>query len=508
MKRVSTVLSLFLVLFVSPYAGFANTDQPSTVSVSESLLVTKVYGSEAKVRRVTGTLKLLVVGDRIQMGDLIQTDARSWVEVLLGDGSLVRVAPNSEYRFEKMELAPGHRTFQWAFGLAKGGIRAIVEKSDNKQHDIKFKVRTPAAIMGVRGTELVLRHNPETNVSELYTLSGKVLFGALDTTFKNPESYRTVGKNTSSMIHQGDANATVPKSFTKEDILNLVTNSAEKERRSEVVSLFFSPEIKGADTGVRDDVSEFDTRKLLKDLAVASAQFAEAQNYLSGYERLENEKVAAVSEGLMRQGKMPISSGAEVKEQQKKVLSSEQAKELINKRLQKYTEELKTEKNIYLSKSTPDDFSDTIKKLEEQIQSAKQNAKVAASCGNKQICDSGVLGSGIWKSCHTAYVCEGQLAKPTENFPVATEMAENLNNAIPTDATADASNDTEESRVKVILADPKGKALITQRCCKAWVSCEELRHSKNACTTEKHGRVVEVCGSRCPMPGAGTSFGR
>ena len=506
MKRVSAAVLSLTFLFISfPRLAFATLQKnPTTVSVSESLLVTKVYGSDAKVRRVTGTVKLLTVGDRIQKGDRVLTDARSWVELLLGDGSLVRVAPNSEYQFEKMGLAASKRSFQWVFDLEKGGIRAIVEKSDNKQHEVKFKVHTPAAIMGVRGTEFVLRHNPETNTTELYTLSGEVLFGA---SLQSAESYQAVKKNMTSLIHKGDANASSPRQFSNEDILNLVTSSsASNDSRAEVVSLFLSPEIKKEQSTVKDDVSQFDAKKLLKDLQAASAQFAEAQNYLSGYERLENEKTAAAAEGLMVQKKsVSAPSSAEAK----KDLSAAAANQLANQRIQNYTAGLQSEKNIYVSGSTPSDFSDTIKRLQTEIAAAKQNAAVAASCGNRRICNDGFLGTGIMKSCHTAYVCDGAPAQPSSAFPAASTVGEDLSSTMANENSSEvpaATNDSGAGTAPAQTQQQSSTGAGNKRCCEVWVSCFDLRRSENACTKKEKGKVVHVCDERCTS-GAGTSFG-
>jgi hypothetical protein len=138
--------------------------------------VTKVDGEgTARLRRKAGTESVVGVDQKILPGDRITTDNRSIVELALNDGTIVRVGLNSEYKLESTERKGG--IVGWVFSLAKGSIRALVEKSPDKKN-VKFRVNTPSGTMGVRGTELVLDHNPTTKITTLYTLEGVVEFGS------------------------------------------------------------------------------------------------------------------------------------------------------------------------------------------------------------------------------------------------------------------------------------------------------------------------------------------
>jgi hypothetical protein len=95
------------------------------------------------------------VGAAIQPNDVIVTGADGSAGVTFIDNSLVSVGPNSVFAIDKYSFDT--TTYQGEFqgNLRQGRLAAISGKMV-KQSPESMKIRTPSAIMGVRGTEFVV----------------------------------------------------------------------------------------------------------------------------------------------------------------------------------------------------------------------------------------------------------------------------------------------------------------------------------------------------------------
>lgn len=118
----------------------------------------------------SGTLAGLKEGAQLYPGDKHVTEEKSFVRVLMVDQSIVNLGPNSELNFESFSYK-SNTDRQSVYNLMKGQLRSLV-KNKAKDGDIQFK--TPQAVMGIRGTELLVNHQVigKINVSEFALLSG------------------------------------------------------------------------------------------------------------------------------------------------------------------------------------------------------------------------------------------------------------------------------------------------------------------------------------------------
>lgn len=174
MLRLNAVFRMGAALFlVMAVPGQANTEDLPPLAAT----VVSVEGQgTAKARKKIGTESVLAQAQQLFAGDRIMTDEQTVVQLMLPDGSIIRVGARSEYIIESAEQKGGF--VAWAFQLTRGTVRALVEKDSNKK-DVKFRVNTPAGTMGVRGTELLLTHDPVSETTTLFTFEGQVEFGAL-----------------------------------------------------------------------------------------------------------------------------------------------------------------------------------------------------------------------------------------------------------------------------------------------------------------------------------------
>ena len=95
------------------------------------------------------------VGARLQTADVVTTGADGSVGISMSDDSLLSLGPNSTLSLDRYEF--DSTTDQGAFGttLQKGSL-AVVSGRIAKQAPDAVAVRTPHAVLGVRGTEFVV----------------------------------------------------------------------------------------------------------------------------------------------------------------------------------------------------------------------------------------------------------------------------------------------------------------------------------------------------------------
>ena len=107
--------------------------------------------------------------------DLIQTFDKGKVNLTLKGGDLSFLAPNTEMRFdEKLEIKGSERFLNRTLKL-KGRLLARIQRNPETQ----IQIRTPNAIVGVKGTEFVVEFlSKDTNVG---TLKGTVNLSSLTT---------------------------------------------------------------------------------------------------------------------------------------------------------------------------------------------------------------------------------------------------------------------------------------------------------------------------------------
>lgn len=98
-----------------------------------------------------GGSRELKQGDFIYVDDEIMTTNRSFVVLQFQDGAKVTVRPDSTLIIEQY-LYAGNDDDEATLNLVSGGLR-VVTGAMAKTNPENYKVRTPVALMGVRGTE-------------------------------------------------------------------------------------------------------------------------------------------------------------------------------------------------------------------------------------------------------------------------------------------------------------------------------------------------------------------
>lgn len=95
------------------------------------------------------------VGMRLQTSDVVKTGPDASVGISMSDNSLLSLGPNSLLSLDRYEFDSTTQRGAFDTSLRKGSL-AVVSGRIAKQSPESMTVRTPFAVLGVRGTEFVV----------------------------------------------------------------------------------------------------------------------------------------------------------------------------------------------------------------------------------------------------------------------------------------------------------------------------------------------------------------
>ncbi len=132
------------------------------LSLCSSLVFANAEVAAGRVQVVVGSAKLvdsaghefaIAKGSEIKQGDRIVTEEGSLVQVRLNDGTLVSVRTNTDLTFERYTFGKeAKQESSLLLKLAKGALRSITGLIGTRNPDA-YKVLTPTATIGIRGTD-------------------------------------------------------------------------------------------------------------------------------------------------------------------------------------------------------------------------------------------------------------------------------------------------------------------------------------------------------------------
>jgi len=129
-----------------------------------SLIVTMgiLAASVGKIAKIRGDVSVIraageiaaKIGLPLEKSDIVQTKARGWAKLKFNDGTVITVGRNSRMEIKKY-LYDGSKKSEASFGFAKGVFKTITG-AIGKVAPEKFRVHTPNATIGIRGTEFFI----------------------------------------------------------------------------------------------------------------------------------------------------------------------------------------------------------------------------------------------------------------------------------------------------------------------------------------------------------------
>ena len=142
MKMSNRILaSLALIDALSASTLVAAPDSTGMVVASRGEVIALSNGGSRELKQ----------GDFIYIDDEIMTTNRSFVVLQFEDGAKVTVRPDSTLIIEQY-VYNGNADDAAELNLVSGGLR-VITGAMAKSNPENYKVRTPVALMGVRGTE-------------------------------------------------------------------------------------------------------------------------------------------------------------------------------------------------------------------------------------------------------------------------------------------------------------------------------------------------------------------
>jgi hypothetical protein len=123
----------------------------STLAIADDNVGMVVASRGEVLAMAKGGSRELKQGDLVYVDDEIMTATRSFAVLQFVDGAKVTVRPDSAMIVEAY-LYNGNENDVATLSLVSGGLR-VITGAMAKTNPENYKVRTPVALMGVRGTE-------------------------------------------------------------------------------------------------------------------------------------------------------------------------------------------------------------------------------------------------------------------------------------------------------------------------------------------------------------------
>ncbi|MEO7855262.1 MAG: FecR domain-containing protein [Rubrivivax sp.] len=139
---------------LSASVGAAAADEDDSGNIGQI----KVSQGQVSIER-GGQAMAAPIGLRLRAADVLKTGADGSVGVTMRDNSLLSAGPNSIVSLARFEFDASTSQGRFEADLQRGTL-AVVSGRIAKQSPASMSVRTPSAVLGVRGTNFVVSAEP------------------------------------------------------------------------------------------------------------------------------------------------------------------------------------------------------------------------------------------------------------------------------------------------------------------------------------------------------------
>jgi hypothetical protein len=141
---VGSAIAVFLVLAAAPAFSQPAAAGRIKLAAGEAFIVRQNTTSPARA------------GEQVFVADVVRTGNGGRVAITLKDDTRIAVGPHSEIRLDTFEFAPSEGRLGLTLRVARG-LLAYVSGRIAKLSPESARLETPSALIGIRGTRLVLR---------------------------------------------------------------------------------------------------------------------------------------------------------------------------------------------------------------------------------------------------------------------------------------------------------------------------------------------------------------
>ncbi len=204
MKTMKTAKMMLVALAMTAGSAFAN----------QAGKVTQITGDVKIIRDKQTQPSQLKAYDPVFEGDTLQTGADGRVKVLLTDDSVITLSPSTKLKVRQQTFSRTEAKRESFFDLLEGRLRAAVARYSGNYTN-SFKVKTPTAVAGVRGS-----------IQVVGTGGGQDFMACVEgpCTYGNPGNEVTLNSGEISFFQGG--RPTPPRGFSAEDLANLINPSS------------------------------------------------------------------------------------------------------------------------------------------------------------------------------------------------------------------------------------------------------------------------------------------
>lgn len=145
--KTHSVYLLLLIIFclAIPTTSFAQVGKVKMV-LGKVMLIS-AQGEKKRLRR----------GSTVNVGDTIITNKRGQAQLTMSDGTKISIRPASKFLIEEFVATGKPENQKTYYNLISGGFRSVTG-SIGKKNKASFRLTTPVATMGIRGTDFTGRY--------------------------------------------------------------------------------------------------------------------------------------------------------------------------------------------------------------------------------------------------------------------------------------------------------------------------------------------------------------
>ena len=176
MTKLRSINSLLLlaIIFAPLFAMPALATQSGTAGVVVGEMITVI--GMGKIVNPQGE-QAAERGKVVRAGDRIETTAGGHVHVRFVDGALVSIRPLSRLHIEDYRNSDTQNQAAIKFRLEEGVIRSVTGQWGEAHRD-RFRINTPIAAIGIKGTDFILKANSSSTLASVN--SGAIVMAPLE----------------------------------------------------------------------------------------------------------------------------------------------------------------------------------------------------------------------------------------------------------------------------------------------------------------------------------------
>ncbi len=150
--------SVAVISLVLASNSAAQTVQPLTVSTPPQVSLAGTF------KRVVGQVWLglpdnarsVTPGERLHVGQQLSTGPEAGTSLVLRDGTVLALGPDTTLELQQFQFDTTTQQGQLGLSLLQGSLR-VVTGLLSKINPERFRIQTPTAIVGVRGTDFIVQ---------------------------------------------------------------------------------------------------------------------------------------------------------------------------------------------------------------------------------------------------------------------------------------------------------------------------------------------------------------